>query len=298
MRTFFFIVSLLLFIVHDVFSNSKQTFDFIIVENNIVVKVETDNGILNLLFDTGSNLSILDSTVASHLNLPFLSETYMPTPVARSIKVYNTEFHLFDEYNLHWVITSMSYQAKSLNYPIHGLFGVKNVLKKEIIDIDFENHKIHIGNPSLMLINSFYSINLINVNRSVSGLGIAFGPLPGIRGSMAFGNNKSIAINLVIDTGCHYDFALISQDSLLVKFANKREDYFLMNGVKTLLSFGKVCVSSKIKISCGYKPFFYNPTLSVKYMSESIGLIGIPTLKKCKRIIINWPEKVMYVKKI
>jgi hypothetical protein len=290
---FFFIL-----LFNEAFSNSQQTFDFTLVKNRIVMKVETDNGILNLLFDTGSSLSILDSTIASHLNLPFASETLIPT-TAGSVKAYNTKFNLFDEYNLSWVLASMSYQSKSLNYPIHGLLGVKNILKKEMIDIDFENQKIHFGNSSSKLINSFYPISLINANRSVSGLGIAFGPFPAIDGNLSFGKNRSIGIDLVIDTGCHYDFALITQDSLIIKSsANKTEDYFLMNGDKRLLNFGNACISSKIKIVCGYKPIFYDPRTINIYNSESIGLIGIPTLKKCKRIIINWPEKVMYVKKL
>lgn len=295
--TFFIIFSFFILVANEVSSHSQRTFDFKLVKNRIVIKVETDNGILNLLFDTGSNLSNLDSTIASRLNLPFLSETYIPTP-AGSIKAYNTKFHLFDGYNLSWVSTSMSYQSKSLNYPIHGLLGVKDILQKEMIDIDFENRKIHFGNSSSKLIDSFYPIFLTNANRSVSALGIAFGPFPAIEGNLSFGNNKSIGINLVIDTGCHYDFALISRDSSIFKsYVNKSEDYFLLSGEKRLLAFGNACVSGKIKIGCGNKPFFYDPSVFYIYNSESIGLIGVPTLKKCKRIIINWPEKVMYVKK-
>jgi len=295
--SFLIVFFLFLLLVNEAFSNSQRTFDFTLIKNRIVMKVETDNGILNLLFDTGSNLSMLDSTIASNLNLPFLSETY-PHTTAGSIKAYNIEFHIFDEYKLSWVSTSMNYQSKLLNYPIHGLLGVHNILKKEFIDIDFENQKIHIGNSKPKLINSFYPIVLKNGNRSVSGLGSAFPSLPSIEGMMTF-KNKSIEIDLLIDTGCHYDFALISQDSLIIKsFANKTEDYFLMNGDKTLIHFGNACISSKIKISCGYKPFIYDPSVFFIYNCESFGLIGIPTLKKCKRIIINWPEKVMYVKKL
>jgi len=300
MKPFCLIIIIFLMAIDNVaFASYKQTFAFTLVENRIVIKVETNNGILNLLFDTGSDLSILDSIKASQLKLPFLTKTHLKTPAGKIVG-YWTKFSLFNQYNMSWITTSLSYQTISLNYPIHGLLGVKGILQKEIIDIDFENQKIHIYNPNQKLQKKYNPIYLINGNRSQDfGIGSFFSFLPAVEGNISFKDNHSKKIDLIIDTGCQYDFALISQDSLIFKlYANEHSDYFLLNGKKVLIHFGNAYICNNHAKCCEYIPFFYDPNLFKIYRNESIGLIGIPILKKYKRIIINWPGKVMYVKKI
>ena len=78
-------------IVDEAFSNTNQTFDFKIIENRIVIKVEVNNETLHFIFDTGGDDSIIDSTRASKMGFPALSPTFMPT-TAGSIRAYQTDF--------------------------------------------------------------------------------------------------------------------------------------------------------------------------------------------------------------
>ena len=297
MKLFLVNLCLLVLFVNNAISNSSRTFDFILIKNRIVIRVEVNNVVYNLLFDTGSNLSIIDSIKASQLNLPFLMQTGIPTP-GGTIKASITKFDLLKEYNITWVITSMNNISPFRKYSIDGLLGVKDILLKEVLEIDFENKKIHIGNPDQAIDKKFHSISLKNGNRSQdSGLGRFFSALPVFEGNIIFEDNKSERIGLIVDTGCHYTFAIITQDSARIKsYANKTKDYFLLNGCKRLICFGNVSINGFIKSNFVNVPFFHNPFFLKIHENELIALVGVPFLKKYKRIILNWPQKVIYVK--
>ncbi len=287
---------LLMLITTNVFSNSTQIFDFKLIGGHMIVVAKTNNRTLNLLFDTGSSLSIIDSLKALQLNLPFLAKTCIPTP-GGIFSGYTTNFDLFNEYNTDGVVMSMRHLSRLLKYPIDGLLGAQCILQKKIIDIDFEHHKIYIRDISPKIKKKFYSICLKNGNRSQdSGLGRFYSMLPVFEGEITFKGNFSEKVDLAIDTGCHYDFAVTSQDSSIIKnYANGPHDYFSLNGKKELIYFGNACINGTHKTNVTDIPFFYYPTLNI-YKNELMVLVGPLTFKKNKRIIIDWPERVMYVK--
>ena len=289
---------LLTFLINNAYSNSSRTLDFILIKNRIVIKVESNNVVYKLLFDTGSNISIIDSIKASQLNLPFLMQTGIPTPGGIT-KASFTKFDLFKEFNISWAIASLNNLSPLRKYKIDGLLGVKDILMNSVLGIDFKNKKIHISYPDQAIDKKFHSISLKNGNRSQdSGLGRFFSALPVFEGNIIFEDNKSERVDLFIDTGCHYNFAVITQDSSVIKsYTNKSKEYYLFNGSKRLISFGNVSINGFIKSNRAEVPFFYDPFFLKIHENELIALLGVPFLKKYKNIIINWPERVVNFKK-
>lgn len=273
--------------------NTIQTYDFRLVNNSIIITFKTEQGDLNLLFDTGSSLCIIDSVKATQMKLPFLKRTFVPL-TAGALPAYTTNFRLFSDTHENWRILAIKNRTGS--FRIDGLYGAKDILLKEAIDIDFENRKISFGDTVVF----HKSLPLINENKSVKGdLGQSFGEVPSIGGTVRFADHTSVEkVDLAIDTGCHYKFALMTADSLLIKSGAKSlRKYTLFSGGKEFINFGRICVIGLSKRECSVVPFFYSPTYVHSYRKEIIALMGIPALKTHGRVVINWPQRIMYVKK-
>lgn len=288
------VVFLLSFIFSgNLLSNTIQTYDFRLINNSIIITFKTEKGDLNLLFDTGSSLCLIDSTKAIQMKLPFIKPTFVPL-MASPLQAYTTKFKLISDIDEHWEIVAIKNRKGS--FKIDGLYGAKNILLKETIDIDFENRKISFGDTVMF----HKSLPLINANKSVKGdLGLLFGEFPSIEGTVSFANNTNVEkVDLAIDTGCHYKFALMTADSLLIQSGAKSlRKYTMLSGGKEFINFGRICVNGLSKRDCAAVPFFYSPTYVSAYRKEILVLLGIPALKTHKRVVINWPMRLMYLKK-
>ena len=289
---FFLFLAFFVLMVDEAFSTTKQTYDFKLIENRIIVEVGVNNETLHFIFDTGADDSVIDSSKASKMGYHALSPTFMPT-AAGSIRAYQTDFKLLKEYKLYWLTTSCQYLSTTLKCQIDGLLGVKKILLKEMIDIDFENLKIRIGHTDEKL----NKILLKDGNKAQgSDFGGAFSSLPSFEGNMTFKDHQTKKFDFIIDTGCHFDFVLFTQDSLFIKAnTEKPQDYFLFDGRKAAVRFGRVGTKGRRPGGRPLVPFFYDPYVHV-YKNESLALVGLPTLKKFRRVVIDWPDRVMYVK--
>ena len=289
----FAFLSFFILMVDCAYSTTNQTYDFKLIENRIIVEMEVNNETLHFIFDTGSDDSVIDSARASKMGYHALSPTFMPT-AAGSIHAYQTDFKLLKEYKLYWLTTSCQYLSTTLKCQIDGLLGVKKIMLKEMIDIDFENLKIRIGHTDEKL----NQILLRDGNKAQgSDFGRAFSSLPVFEGNISFKDHQTKKIDFILDTGCHFDFVLLTEDSLFIKAnTGKPQDYLLFDGRKTGTRFGRVGTNGRRHGSRPIVPFFYSPVLHV-YKNESLALVGLPTLRKFKRIIIDWPDRVMYVKR-
>jgi hypothetical protein len=275
------------------FGNDNE-FSFSIIGNRLIINIDT----LNFIFDTGASGSLLDSTLARKLELPFKNELQIITP-AGAATVISTEFVMPQfKYAKRWDIMSFRGVSQSLGINIHGIIGAEDAVIENIIDIDFKNETLFINAYPPSPIHSYlHEYKLIPNNNSLNEtLGRFFSISPAIRLPLTFNNNDTSMINLVIDTGCQYKFAFISNDSTLINsYTDTGIDYTGLGGFTTRVSYGKVSFNWEDQEISSNSPFFYSPGLTTPIKNDFYGLLGIPFLEQFERVVINWQERKLTI---
>lgn len=267
---------------------------FEIVGNRIVVQTENSGVKLNLIFDTASNVSILDSTVATDLKLHFGTET-QTLWITGNLPGYSTYFEFYNPLlSTNWIIVNMNSVSENLDFPIHGLIGASNLLISKTIEIDFENSEIRIDENNSESVKSGISLELIACNKSIDGLGKAFPQFPAIECNINFNDSISKKVNLIIDTGCQYGLLFFSNDSITInKIISSINNYKLFNTSKKV-GFCDVDIGSGILEGIWSAPLFLDKSSTSLMNIEFYGLLGVPILKQYKMIILDWSKKKVY----
>jgi len=270
---------------------NTQEYPFTVIENRIIIHIDT----LNFIFDTGAPISLLDSTLGRKIGAPFNNDYYINTPPGL-ISVISTDFRLsqFPD-SKNWGLMPFDSIDRSLGYRVHGIIGAANVLINKIIDINFKNEIISIYaydvNP-----NNCPAINyeLIANNNSLNNESIGrFFPIsPAMTLPLIFNQNDTIITNLIIDTGCQYAFAFISNDSTIINSISKeKKEYTNIKGFTSKINYGKVSYKNTNQNIISFSPIFYSPSLTNPINNNFYGLLGVPFLQQFERIIINWPKR-------
>lgn len=276
-------------------SATQEKYSFTIINNRIVIEVDYCDTQLNFLFDTGSNISIIDSAVSAELGLPMYHSVKIPSLIG-SIPSFRTEFNLFkDNPNMNWVISQFTSIHENDKKKIHGLIGAYGLIKSNIVEINFEKNIINIENQNLatdFLCNEkTNSYPLESVNKSDKGLGIYFPNYPSIRDTIVFNKKTSIPIDLIIDTGSRFGLAFIAKDSTIIKCIETYEDdYSIFNKTKKV-KYCEALLNGKIKSTLYNCPVFVNVSKAEIMNNRFFGLLGVPFLKRYKKVIIMWHER-------
>ena len=273
----------LLFICYSCFGKEEIILPFKIIEERIIINLNTQNSSLNLIFDTGSNISLLDSTLAERLGLNFGAKTYIMSRIS-PIPCYNTNFKINDAFSmLDWKITNL----KNDTAQIDGLFGAYNLIKSNCTEIDFKNQVIKINVINDKKINSGVSFDLIDINKSVEGLGKYFPKLPAIQDTVRFATNSCRLVDLIIDTGSKFGVAFITGDTVNIKNIISFEENYQFLDYNKMIEFSKASWPSSDSIFYD-APMFYIPEETRIMNNDFYGFLGIPVLKKFDSIIIDY----------
>ncbi|MBI9064262.1 MAG: hypothetical protein JEZ14_19920 [Marinilabiliaceae bacterium] len=263
------------------------SFDFKLQENYIIIEANTEFDTLNLIFDTGSNLSLLDTQIANKMNL--IPENKMQLSVISGlITGYTTDFELYNCKN--WTIVNLGSIIKKMNYPIHGLLAASDLLVNNCVEIDFLARKIYVGKlDSTRLHPLSYEVNpLVALNKKTDkGFSKYLPPSPSVNWNVQI-NNEVREIDLMIDTGCGYEVALISNDSAVIQDITSYKDFYnTINDTKRQNSYCKISLPKEPNVIYENTPIFY-----CHYCSSNIsGLLGTAFLKRYHKVILDWPTK-------
>lgn len=270
---------------------NPQKYTFSVIGNRIILHIDT----LNFIFDTGANISLLDSTLARKIDLPFNNEFHLNTP-GGVVSVISTNFSYSQFPGIEIIgLMPLDTIAQSLGCRVHGFIGAANVLVNNIIDINFKTEIISIYtndvNPNIC---SGVEYELIANNNRINheSIGSAFPISPAIKLPLIFNKTDTIKTNLVIDTGCQFAFAFITKDSTIINSISKGEkEYTSLNGVTSTISYGKVSYEENNQCEFSFSPIFYAPSINNPINNNFFGLLGVPFLRKFERIVINWPKR-------
>jgi hypothetical protein len=280
-------------------------------KDKIFVCIPTLQGdTLHFMFDTGSRDMFVDSAVAVKYQLinekssnslfAFAKNIYLPGKFFRkqglfSDTILNKLYPLGQSVNL-------SKLKLSSDIKIDGILGISPAMEKHTIRIDFANNIVTIADSTTHFdikkthhsVDMLYSDNGFETKRSAFSKIIPAGKFLGYYGSGYF-----IETNLIFDTGCHWEAAIITLlplDSVYThkparrnskiphKYYDKQEniDYLMANS----LSIAGQIIVKKVK------------TVYLKsYLGDAFGslpsgiLIGAPFFKRFKQVYFNFPAK-------
>jgi hypothetical protein len=191
---------------------NESVLPFQIIDDRMIVKLNTNIGNLNLVFDIASNVSMIDSAIAEKLSKRgFNSQNKSDTRYFKGITIKANKIP-----EVKWIIKDFKQESKKINYPLDGLYGAYALIKQRNALIDFENKEIIIGSEFNFCIDSSLVFEMSSVNKSDKGLGILFPHLISIKDTINFKPTYSKKIELIVDTGSKYGFAFIAQDSSLI----------------------------------------------------------------------------------
>ena len=128
------IMLLLSFTYLNIAGKSIITLPFILTDNQIIVQIETNSCPMNFIFDTASNLSVIDSLIAIKLNLQFESKIMYSTVSGRSVPAYYTNFNLNDKLpDLRWCIADIDFSTEQNLCKISGMIGASDIIFNNIL---------------------------------------------------------------------------------------------------------------------------------------------------------------------
>ena len=128
--------------------------------------------------------------------------------------------------------------------------------------------------------------------------------LPSLQGEIIFPGKKTYPTNFILDTGNGHEISLIVTDSSFLKKISKgkiKYTGYLKNKMEMAYCKHKVRIKElNLKIS-GKKLLAYMPQSIPGYSTfgtrEIGGSLGLPFFMKFRNIIIDWPNRKLYVKR-
>lgn len=310
MRVF---VPFFLFVVIAFTSNAQHAISLPLLyhKDKIFVCIPTLQGdTLHFMFDTGSRDMFVDSAVAVKYQLTNEKSSTTMFAFAKNIylpgKFFNEKI-LFADTTLNRLYSlgksvNLSKLKLSSDIKIDGILGISPAIEKYILRIDFVNKTATIADSTSRFsinkihhsVDMLYSDNGFETKRSASSKLIPSSKFLGYYGSGYF-----IETNLLFDTGCHWEAAIVTQlplDSVYArqparhsskmphKYYDKQENiYYLM--ADSLSIAGKITVK---KVKTAYLKSYFGDTFG----SLPMGIfVGAPFFKRFKQVYFNFPAK-------
>jgi TM2 domain-containing membrane protein YozV len=273
----------------------KQIYGFKVVDNIIIIEYYINNQKFNLLFDTRSDITILDSAKAENARLIVQVKPHLLSLLTSNIIVYD----IYNEFNEFPVLVASSKGFHKL--PFDGVLGASKIMLENTIEIDFVKNRITIVDsiPQLEKNLSNYLKLMMLDSKNDSPKKNYMGVIPSITGKI-FTNDSIIQTAFIINTGCRMETVILISDSLLIrKISDKKRSYSNIFSEKKIVDFCKINYqldNNNKKYNSQSYIFQYNsgPFSTIGYKSIGV-LLGVPFYKKFKSIIIDWPEKKLYL---
>lgn len=273
-NTVIFIFLILNFIDLNAKENNKA---FVFFESVRLNNISVNN---QFIFDSGSNISIIDSSIFNQLNLKEIGYTINRDILEKKkkkkiyliekLKIDNTFF-----YNVNFIVADLRKYAKCKN--ILGIIGM-NVLNKSIINIDFKNKNVKILDK-IEDLNKYQTFNF-NLKRDLPFVNLYF-------------NGRKI--NVLLDTGNLNSLILKQKDFRLIKPENIHTLWdikVLKSSINTTeLNVHHYTMSHVNEISLG-KDLKIG---SSKFLISNYRNLGIDFFKD-SNLILNFNDKVAYLK--
>jgi len=278
-------------IVEDTITLANIPFE--LIRNQIIIKGKVNNSeIVNLIFDSGSEISIIDSLFADTLGLLIDSTAEMHcTSGIKSLNITTCDYKIcgFELKNTKNIISNFEQQSRILKIPIAGIIG-HDIFKSNIVKFDFINGIIKI-----------FKSNYEYHNQDYQEFELTRGPA--IIAELTMQNGEKISGRYIIDTGSSgavsISRALIDNSTIdSLKASNKISYSYDICGNKQMhykkqianFMFGDFEMGSLLaSISIAKKGIISDD-------SQYAGLIGMKVLKEFD-IIVDYRKSKIYFKK-
>lgn|GEM_PF-3812171 len=303
------------------FTNSQQAFSalpvllpFKCIDNRIIVRVATSKGdTLNFLFDTGSDIFLIDSASVADHGLAKHYEGKIPIPLLAGTLLQGTVFQnqsMFRDPGINLIYnTLIAIDAKKIpnmpGIPIHGIMGVNHFMQRYIIRIDFESQTIGLvdGNEAILNEKKTLVIPMIYTDKDhETHLSKYARLLPATLARVYISRGNLITTNALFDTGIRFDFLLftcLQTDSLLRCWGKSNAYDSTPDSAFTIEKGRYAFTGDSLKIGGN----IFETTTSIQLAQTSVpGLvdfgdlqtvldIGVAYLKKYKTIDFDYPGK-------
>ena len=283
--------------------NEDVSIPFIIVNNRLILKYEFNHSVLNLLLDTGST-NILDSVQAIKIGLKVSKEVNLIPSPGGLIRAYflNSGFVLGNLGSVNWITNFGSWKT-DYSCRIDGMIGY-DLLKKFKVELDFQGGFMHLFRSNVTLSSKYHELTLVSSDFGAETAKYnSMFKLPALQGNITFDRKQSYTSNFIIDTGSKYEISfLVSDSNMLKKISKGKTKYINFSGTSMLVDYCKpqltICKLQR-KIS-GKVVIFYIPRRYPDYSDfgerELGGMLGLPFLLRYKNVIIDLPNKKLYLK--
>lgn len=263
----------------------------------MIIEIETKKGKFNFIFDTASNISIIDSTLARKLNLPFGKKSSFPS-LEGALPGYRTIFEIFEPMNdLSWITLPFDTVSKNLDYKIHGLIGTYGIVLQNVVEINFVDSIICIGGTIEKSNKVQRAIQLNSINNANDRIAKYFPKYASICDTIEFNNSYMEVIDLIIDTGSKFGLVFLTSDSIQINRLKNNIDTYKLISRERKIAYCNARVSGFLLSELYSAPIFYDPLISSLYKNSFIGLLGIPFLSKYQKIEIDYPDRKLYLVK-
>ena len=299
---------------------------FVCIDNRIVLKLKTNqNREVNFVFDSGVPGILLDSTTAGDYNLIDSKTPARSLPFATHGNITSQFFknaHIFKDSSLNILYSwgnainfdnmpKTKYLGDQSKIKISGIIGQSlegRIFDSCVLLLDFKTGYLSLIRYSIAFKPDFVddSIKMVYSNDGFENKRVSFTKmLPSAKIEINLSRDNKISTNAFFDTGCQYDFLLLScshTDSLtnLLDETQKHtvKSATTSNSIYPIYSFN---IDS---LTIGNHLMKREPTISAtmtnvvglsSFGSSKVGvLIGVDFLKKFKKVYFDYPGKEIY----
>ncbi len=287
-------------------SQNNVVFPFEICQDRIVIHFPVKDTSLNFIFDSGSNLNIINLDKAHLLNAKYSDEVNAINVGYFDLKLKKTNYVDENIFGRRWCSID-KYKTLKTECTIDGLVGASELLKKYTLDICFTDNLIKIIDRNVLIKPSCSpNIEVLAIDKPSKGyetdVNLFTGNAVSVSGEILLSDTSKINTQFLIDTGSKFEIALMVTDSSIIrKLSSGKEKYENFIGLSKVLDYTflkyrlfKNQYSSNIKAFI----FYQEPNIFSIFGSRKIGvLLGIPFLKRYESVIIDNFEKKLYLVK-
>lgn len=276
--------------------HKSTQFTFQLVENLIIIPITINNDLtLRFILDSGTRTPIiLNSATIKHLALPRgRSVTFTGRglkKVAQGYTIHNIKLELpgVVANGMSMVVLEKDY-LKMKNFPIavHGVIGY-GIFSRFVVDIDYKNQLIRLHDPVIYRPGPHLNTLAFEIHDTK----------PYIKSLLTISKGKNVEAMLLIDTGAGTGLILEAHSDPLIASSATKKRKFIGRGLG-----GKIfCHQSQIsRLQLGNYALadIEAPITSqdnpARYKTH--GSIGGKTLSQFERVIFNYTNRQLYLKK-
>lgn len=280
-------------------------------KDKIFVRIPTvQHDTLHFLFDTGSRDMFVDSAIAAKYQLTDEMDNKKTLfAFAKNIYLPGKFFYkqaLFSDTILNGLYprgksVNLSKLKLSSDIKIDGIIGISEAIEKYIVQIDFATNTLTMADSTApyRIKKNYYSVEMLYSDDGFETKSSKYSrSLPASKFLGHYSGGHFIETNLIFDTGCHWETALVTNlsiDSVYAhkgnrsrkiptKYHDKKEniDYLIADSIAIA---GKIIIKK-------VKSIYLKSYSSDAFGSLPIGiLIGAPFFKRYKQVYFNFPAK-------